>query len=257
MFLDDPTHWVQFSHCQIGGYSVVTASRAELAEAMVEDCLAARRLNVRPRLVFDVNGHGLSLRETNIAYRDAMTNADVIHADGGFIVTLSRKITDKPIRERSVTTDMFHDCAKAAVEHGLSFFLLGGEEKDNLECALRLQSLHPGLKIAGRRHGFFSEAEEIDVINAINAAAPDILWVGLGKPKEQIFSVRWGRSIKAGWLITCGGCFNYVSGRYKRAPLWMQRANLEWLHRMVTNPKLIWRYMVTNPHAIWIILRKS
>ena len=66
----------------------------------------------------------------------------------------------------------------------------------------------------------------------------------------------WRKRIKAGWLITCGGCFNFITGHYRRAPKWMQDANLEWLHRLATNPKkLFWRYLITTPHAMLIVFR--
>lgn len=246
-----------FEHCHIGGVPIVTASSAELAALLVRDCAEARASGERrPRLVFDANGHALSMRETHPGYRAALDEADIIHADGGFLVTLSRWMTDRPIAERTVTTDLFHDFAKVAVANGLTFYLLGGTEAVNAACAARLVELHPGLRIAGRRDGYFTEAEEADVVAEINRLRPDILWVGLGKPKEQVFCARWRSHLLAGWAITCGGCFNYVAGDYPRAPLWMQKGNLEWLHRMATRPRhLFWRYMTTNPHALWIVFR--
>jgi len=66
--------------------------------------------------------------------------------------------------------------------------------------------------------------------------------------------VRNRHRIKAGWIVTCGGLFNYITGDYPRAPMWMQKSGLEWLHRMATRPKeLAWRYITTNPHALWLI----
>jgi N-acetylglucosaminyldiphosphoundecaprenol N-acetyl-beta-D-mannosaminyltransferase len=251
--------WVSFPGIRIGGMRIATASRSALAEAMVADCLAARRGETapRPRLIFSANGHALSLRETDSAYRAAVDQADVIHADGGFLVPASRLLTSTPIAERSATTDMIHDCAGQAATHGLSFYLLGGSEQVNAACARILAESYPGLVIAGRRHGYFSPEEEDDVVAGINAARPDVLWVGLGKPKEQLFSVRHRDRLRAGWLVTCGGCYNFVTGDYKRAPAWMRNHNLEWLHRMLTQPrKLFRRYLLTSPHALWLVLMR-
>jgi N-acetylglucosaminyldiphosphoundecaprenol N-acetyl-beta-D-mannosaminyltransferase len=84
----------------------------------------------------------------------------------------------------------------------------------------------------------------------------DILWVGLGKPKEQTFVIRNKLLIKVPVIITCGGCYNFVTGDYKRAPLLFQKLGLEWLHRAVTEPrKLLWRYLTTNPHAIYCAIK--
>jgi exopolysaccharide biosynthesis WecB/TagA/CpsF family protein len=248
--------WTPFEHCMLGGLKIVTASRSELTRAIVADCLKTRETKTRPRLIFDVNGHGLSLYVKNPAYRAAIDASDVLHADGGFLISLSRLLTKNPIAERSATTDMFHDCAEAAAKNGLSFYLLGGTKTVNSKCVHRLKALYPSLKIVGHRDGFFSPDEEAQVIEEINALKPDVLWVGLGKPFEQIFSVKWRDRLTCGWLVTCGGCYNYITGDYPRAPLWMQNNNLEFLHRMATNRKLLWRYFTTSPHALWIVLTK-
>ncbi len=248
--------WTPFEVCKIGGFDIAVASRVALAEAMVADCLIARKSAAGPRLVFDVNGHAMSLRETNRPYQSAVDQADVIHADGGFLVAVSRWRNGNPIPERSATTDMIHDCAKAAAQHGLSFYLLGGTAQVNAECARRLKALYPELLICGHHHGYFAESEEAAIIEEINRCRPDVLWIGLGKPFEQIFSVKWRDALTCGWLVTCGGCYNFITGHYPRAPRWMQDYHLEWIFRAITTPRLLWRYLATSPHAIWIALTK-
>ncbi|HEY0625152.1 MAG TPA: WecB/TagA/CpsF family glycosyltransferase [Allosphingosinicella sp.] len=250
--------WTPLPHVKVAGVPIATASRQELAEAMAADCRRARETGeIRPRTVFDANGHGLSLRETDASYREAYDQADVVHADGGFLVTFSRAGAGPRIAERSATTDMIHDFARVAEAEGLSFYLLGGEEEVNAECVERLRRFYPRLKIAGRRNGYFAADEEETVVAAINAAKPDVLWVGLGKPKEQIFSIRARQRLHVPWIVTCGGCFNYITGHYRRAPEWMQKANLEWVHRAGTEPRrLLWRYLTTSPHALWLALSR-
>ncbi len=248
-----PSGWADLPHVTLGGQRIATASRAALVDALSADC---RLSDHATRLVFDANGHGISLRATDGTFRADMDAADVVHADGGFLVTISRWLAPRRIAERSATTDLIHDIARRAERDGLSFYLLGGSEAVNAACAVELRRLYPGLVIAGRRNGYFTADEEAGVVEAINAARPDILWVGLGKPHEQRFCVRNRDRLRATWTITCGGCFNYITGHYRRAPLWMQRANLEWLHRMATRPRqLLWRYLVTTPHALWLVVR--
>jgi N-acetylglucosaminyldiphosphoundecaprenol N-acetyl-beta-D-mannosaminyltransferase len=229
---------------------------------MVRDCLQARAEGFiyRPRTVFDANGHGVSLRATDPGFASALENADVVHADGGFLVPASRWLAGKPISERSATTDLIHDFVPAAIEHNLSYYLLGGTEDVNSACARELHRRYPDLKIVGRHHGFFDpgESSERVVVEEINAAKPDIVWVGLGKPREQQFGIRWAGAIRAGWLVSCGGCFNYIVGEYGRAPLWMQNSGLEWVYRMATSPRqLLWRYLSTTPHALWLTVMKT
>ena len=85
-----------------------------------------------------------------------------------------------------------------------------------------------------------------------------MLWVGLGVGLEYAFCVRNKHRLNAGWLVTCGGCFNFVTGDYSRAPDWMQSAGLEWLYRVAREPRrLFWRYAITNPRAFWLILTRS
>lgn len=241
----------------IGGMQVDALSRAEL----VEEAFAHIKNNHRgprttARLMFDANGHALSLYARDSKYRKAVEEADIVHADGGSVASFSRFISRRPIPERSATTDMIHDFADASRQNETSFFLLGATEEVNAQCAALLIASYPGLVIAGRHHGYFGDLDKI--VSLINESKADIVWVGLGKPYEQKVAVELRDRVNSSWLITCGGCFNYVTGAYKRAPQWMQRLNLEWLHRLATNPRqLLWRYFLTNPHALWLMLSRS
>lgn len=248
--------WVTLETVEIGGHRIVRASRQQLTDAMLTDCKAVNSAEhaTPTRLVFDVNGHGIALAARDKSYKEHVESADIIHADGGFIVSLSRFICKSRILERSATTDLFHDFAKACEENELSFYLLGGTEDVNRLCSETLARIYPNLRIVGRRNGYFSEEEEPKIIDDINSASPDVLWVGLGKPKEQAFAIRWRNLLNARWTVTCGGCYNYVTGHYPRAPKWMQKMNIEWLHRAASNPKhLLWRYLTTSPYALWIV----
>ena len=90
----------------------------------------------------------------------------------------------------------------------------------------------------------------------VNAARPDILWVGMGAPAEQRFCLRVrARLSNVGLIKTCGGLFDFVSGRNSRAPDWMQAVGLEWAYRMALEPRrLAYRYLTTNPHAAYLLL---
>ncbi|MEM8656664.1 MAG: WecB/TagA/CpsF family glycosyltransferase [Pseudomonadota bacterium] len=246
-------------HKPVGGVPVALASEADMLQMMAQDCAARARgeLN-RAVTVFDCNGQAISLFQTDLDFAESLKSADIVHADGQFVVWMSRLSRGMAVPERTATTDYFHSAAKHAAEKGLSFYLLGGTEEVNSQCADRLLELYPDLKIAGRRDGFFPPEDEAKVIDEVNASGADIVWVGLGKPREQAFCARHHASFSAGWVITCGGCFNFVTGHYARAPQWMQRSGLEWLHRMFTGPKyLIGRYAFTIPHAIWLVLWKD
>jgi N-acetylglucosaminyldiphosphoundecaprenol N-acetyl-beta-D-mannosaminyltransferase len=246
-----------YAEVVVGGLKTACVDREHMSAMMVDDCFAVRRGTRAPKLVFASNGHAIAFAATNARFRALFESADIIHADGQPVVMGSR-LTGSPIPERSATTDFIHDAALAAQKTGLSIFLLGATEEVNARCAQTLLAQYPGLKIAGRRNGYFKADDEAAICDEINASGADIVFVGLSVPFEYEFCVRNKARLKAGWVVTCGGCYNFVTGDYKRAPEWMQKYALEWLYRLVREPKrLFWRYAVTNPLAMVLILTRS
>jgi exopolysaccharide biosynthesis WecB/TagA/CpsF family protein len=249
------------SHVEItvGGIRTACLTREGLARMMVLDCLAARDApGCRPKLVFASNGHAIALAARDEAFRFTFEQADIIHADGQAAVFASRLLTRTPIPERSATTDFIHDAAGTAAQNGLRFFLLGATEETNAQAARILRETYPGLQIVGRHHGYFSPMEEDELCDEINLTQPDVIWIGLSVPHEYEFSVRNRSRLRAGWMVTCGGCFNFITGAYARAPGWMQALGLEWLHRLIREPRrLFWRYAVTNPLALFLLLTRT
>ncbi|MCF6302882.1 MAG: WecB/TagA/CpsF family glycosyltransferase [Devosiaceae bacterium] len=243
---------------KIGGVNIAAVSMASLSNQMVKDCLLVRRnRSIQPRTVFDANGQGLSIRARNSIFRKALDQGDIIHADGGFLVALSRFKNGPSIPQRTATTDFIWDAAAQAEKLGLSFFLLGGEKGLAERACDRLLKSYPNLKVAGCHHGYFNETDETALIEKINASNADIIWVGLGKPREQQFCIRNKSTLKVGWLVTCGGCFHFITGDYKRAPRWMQKAGIEWIHRMYSRPReLFFRYLITTPHSLFLALTR-
>jgi N-acetylglucosaminyldiphosphoundecaprenol N-acetyl-beta-D-mannosaminyltransferase len=134
--------------------------------------------------------------------------------------------------------------------------LLGGTAEENLRARRAMTARYPGLKIIGQ-HGYFTDEEEPELIARILACKTNVLWVGLGIPREQEFAVRNARALSGlTWIKTCGGLFNFLSGSAPRAPQWMQKAGLEWLYRLAHDPRrLFTRYLVTNLHASWLLLK--
>ncbi|WP_424931106.1 WecB/TagA/CpsF family glycosyltransferase [Amaricoccus macauensis] len=251
----NPDNMRRVPHVRIAGIPAAVVSELGLAKLMSDDCSRFRAgLLRRPVTVMDVNGQAVSLFARDPDYARALESASIVHADGQFLVTFSRFCSRK-IPERTATTDFIHAAAQKAQDDGLSFYLLGGEEGIARECADRLKELYPNLQVAGYRSGYFSEEEEESVIEEVNASGADIVWVGLGKPKEQLFVSKNRSKLHCAWVVTCGGCFNFITGDYSRAPKWMQAAGMEWIHRMLTGPRyLLTRYLTTVPHALWLTL---
>ncbi len=244
----------------VGGLPTVRVSRADFADLMVADCEKARlnRKDWEPKLVFSSNGQGLALAGRDPTYHNLMMQASWIHADGQSVV-LASKMTRAPLPERIATTDFFHDAAKAALRNGLSFYVLGASERQNARAVERMLELYPGLKIAGRRNGYFSRDEEVEVCRDIRESGADVLWVGLGKPLQELWCVRNRANLRGvGWIKTCGGLYSFLSGDSPRAPDWMQNLCLEWLFRSVKEPRRLgWRYLTTNPYSFYRLLRHT
>ena len=253
-----PANDDNYAETMVGGIKTACVTRAQLAWLMVNDCFKARRNPQPPKLVFASNGHAIALVATDAKFRAQFQAADIVHADGQPVVLASRLFARKSVPERSATTDFIHDAAKTAERYGLKIFLLGATEAINEQCVEILRLSYPDLKIAGRRNGYFKREDEAAICEEINRSGADIVFVGLGVPLEYDFCVRNKHRLRAGWVVTCGGCYNFVTGSYKRAPEWMQKYSLEWLYRLVREPKrLFWRYAVTNPLALYFMLTRT
>ncbi len=241
----------------VGGLSIAVGTRRDLAEALVVAARARRSAALVPAYSTSANGNVLSLAARSVAFRSMLDAADVIDTDGQPIVAASRLLTRSPIPERCATTDFFHDVAEAAARHGASIYLLGGTAAVNEKAAAEALRRHPGLRIAGRRDGYFALEQEAQIVEEIRRAAPDILWVGLGVPREHQFVARNRERLRGiGAIKTCGGLFDFVSGNASRAPRWMQEWSLEWAYRLVREPRRLFRrYATTNVHTLYLLAR--
>jgi exopolysaccharide biosynthesis WecB/TagA/CpsF family protein len=243
----------------IGGLPIAVIDRAQSARLMTE-LAAARRNSNEPALFFtSANGQVLSMCAQDGQVRKLFEDADVVHADGMPLVFASRWLCAKPLPERVATTDLFHDVAKLAETRGTTFYLLGATDAIIELAVRRAQSLYPRLRICGYRSGYFSSEQEPAIVAEINAARPDILWVGMGAPYEQAFAIRNRRHLRGvGIVKTAGGMFDFLSGKVPRAPIWMQAVGLEWAYRTLLEPqRLGGRYMMTNPHALFLLLTRT
>lgn len=241
----------------IGGIPITGLTQVHWAELMVQDCRANGDGSQRPKFMTSANGHILSLYARDPEFKQLLDQADGVDADGMPLVLASRLLARQPLPERVATTDFFHVAARHAEQAGLSFYLLGGTEEDNRRAFERIQAAHPRLRLVGRHHGYLSDQDEAAVVQQIVAAGPDVLWVGMGAPREQSFIVRnRARLTGVTWIKSCGGLFKFVSGKDPRAPRWMQACGLEWLFRLVREPRrLFLRYFLTNGHAIYLMVR--
>lgn len=157
------------------------------------------------------------------------------------------------MKERVAGVDTVRLLAGVAQHHGLSIFLLGGAPGVADRVAQKLQTEHLGLKIAGTWAGSPRPSEEDSICSRIEAAKPDILLVAYGPPKQDLWIAQTMPRLKIPVAMGVGGTFDFIAGVATRAPIWMQRSGLEWLHRLVHEPRR-WRRMMTLPRFATAII---
>jgi N-acetylglucosaminyldiphosphoundecaprenol N-acetyl-beta-D-mannosaminyltransferase len=226
--------------------------------SMGETLAAIERLAAsgRPALVVTPNAQHISLLRTDPDFRSAYAGADLIVADGLPLVWLSRLI-GRSLKERVAGADILPAFAGVAAGKGYRLVFLGAGPGIVARAAEILARRNPGLNVVqvlSPPPGFpRDEAINAGIIAAIRKAKPDILFVGLGTPKGEIWARRNKNAIGVPVTVCVGAAFDFVTGSQKRAPLALQRIGLEWLYRFIHDPYRLWkRYTLGNLHFLYL-----
>lgn len=171
------------------------------------------------------------------AFRRIVNGADMVTADGAGVV-LAAKLLGLPVQVRVAGCDLVEGLCRVAAEEGQSVYFLGAEPGVAEEAAARLRERIVGLRVAGCHHGYFRPEEEEKVVETVAGTRPGVLFVALGQPRQEQFIVAYLDRIRPLVAIGVGGSLDVISGRKKRAPVWMQRLGLEWVYRVAREP---WR----------------
>lgn len=188
--------------------------------------------------------------------RRAVLDADMILADGMAVVWASWLLRQH-LPERVAGIDLMMGMLGRARENGHRVYCLGAT-REVLDAAIeQMESLFPGLLVVGRHHGYFSGQEEAQVVSDIREASPDILFVAMSSPKKEAFLARWSDELQVPVCHGVGGSFDVLAGKVRRAPQAWQRLGLEWLYRVLQEPRRMWRrYLVTNTLFCGLLLRE-
>jgi N-acetylglucosaminyldiphosphoundecaprenol N-acetyl-beta-D-mannosaminyltransferase len=179
---------------------------------------------------------------------------DLINVDGMAVVWAGR-LLGRRVPERVAGIDLMDNLLARAAQCGWRVYFLGARADVAEELVRREQRAHPGLVVAGFRNGFWQPHEEHGVVEAIAATKPDILLVAMSSPKKEQFLSTHKARLAVPFVMGVGGSFDVVAGRVSRAPRWMQRVGLEWLHRLMQEPRrLAKRYVVGNTRFIVLVV---
>jgi N-acetylglucosaminyldiphosphoundecaprenol N-acetyl-beta-D-mannosaminyltransferase len=188
-------------------------------------------------------------------FTEALWSYDLVMADGQPIVWAGRLLR-QAVPERVSGIDLMAALLARAAERAYGVFLLGARPDVIVDAAAEIERRHPGIRIVGAHHGYYTPKEEAAVIDQIAAARPDLLFVAFETPQKELFLSRVRGLLPVPFAMGVGGSFDVLAGRRRRAPLWMQRAGLEWLFRFVQEPRrLARRYLIGNTLFVALVLR--
>ncbi len=205
--------------------------------------------NGQSRLFAYVNVHAVNLARTDARFREIINRASVAYCDGEGVRVAARML-GRDLPPRTVLTYWVWDLCRLMEREGLSVYFLGAHEPVVAKAAAVLRERFPGLKIAGWHHGYFrKEGEETKkVVEEINSASPDILFVGFGMPLQEYWIDENLGSLRAGVVLPSGSMIDYIAGEKRATPSWMANSGLEWLYRLLREPRRLWkRYLLGNP----------
>ena len=181
-----------------------------------------------------------------------INDADLVLPDGAGVVLASRILKD-PLKEKVAGVDFADHLLGLLAETGGSVYLLGSKPGVAELAAEKMLAKHPGLTIAGMADGYFKD--EGPVVEKINAVKPDVLFVCLGAPKQEKFMVAHRDQLQVKLMAGLGGSLDSFAGTVKRAPKWMIKLSLEWLYRLIKEPKRFKR-MLRLPKFLWAVVLK-
>lgn len=180
-----------------------------------------------------------------------------VYVDGQWIIN-TQKILKLPVAtERISTTDLFPKMLELCDVYNrkVKIFLLGGKNGTPEQVIKNMKKIHKAVDFVGSHHGYFDKKSSNEIIEYINECNPEIVFVGFGCPIQEKWVNENIDKINANVFITCGGLFDYYAENVKRAPIWMQKSGLEWLFRLIQEPKRLYkRYILGNLKYIVYIL---
>jgi N-acetylglucosaminyldiphosphoundecaprenol N-acetyl-beta-D-mannosaminyltransferase len=234
------------------GVSINRLSRAEALDR-IDTAIASRsKLHVGV-----VNAAKMVNMSRDPMLKDDVLRSDMILADGIAVVWAAQFLSKLSLPGRVAGIDIMFGVFRRGNAKGYRVFLLGATEEISQEVARQLHQDYPGVVLAGRRNGYFSDDEEEEIAHQIAASRADVLFVAITSPKKEKFMARWAGVMNVPVVHGVGGSFDVMAGKVERAPAIWQTLGLEWLYRVKQEPGRLWkRYLVTNSLFCTMVLKQ-
>ena len=193
-----------------------------------------------------INASKVNLMEKDEKLRKIVNDCPIINADGASIVWAA-KVLGVPLTERVTGIDLFLKLVEIANEKQYKIYLFGAKEEVVCKVKSIFEEKYPNLQIVGFRNGYFTEADEDDIVIDMQKSGADMLFVAFSSPKKEYWVHKYIKQLNIPFVMGVGGSFDVVVGVTKRAPLWMQKCGLEWFYRFIQEPGRMWkRYIIGN-----------
>lgn len=254
--------------CATTRHELSVSARVAIGRARIDDVTMSEAIAHlcqlvaagHPEYVVTPNVDHLVKLEDDPHFRMIYDQAALVLADGMPLLWASR-LLGTPLRAKVSGSDLFVEFAAEAARRGLRLYFLGGRSGAAARAAEVLTERFPGLVVCGVDSPPFGfdrdEAQNHRVVARIRAARPDVLFVGLGAPKQEKWIHRWRLAAGVPVSIGVGVSFEFVAGLVQRAPRWMQRTGLEWAWRLLMEPRRLWRrYLLEDTRFVWLFLRQ-
>ncbi len=204
-----------------------------------------------------VNPDCLNIAYTHDRYRTVLRQAARVLPDG-IGVKIGCRMRGLGLAANVNGTDLFPRLCERAARDGFSLFLLGARPGIAELVAENMRACYPNLIIAGVQHGYFTPAEESEIIARINASGAAVLLVAFGVPRQELWLAEHHDALMPPVRMGVGGLFDFYSGRISRAPLWLREIGLEWVWRLIQEPGRMWRrYILGNPLFLYRVWKQA
>lgn len=214
-------------------------------------------------LINTINAHSYNTAQNDILFAEALTHGDILIPDGISIVKANKWLNAKAQpKERIAGWDLFEFEMKHLNQKGGKCFFMGSSEKVLSLIKEKAKIVYPNIIVETFSPPYkpeFNDEDNKKIIDAINQANPDLLWIGMTAPKQEKWTyIHWNELEIHCHVGTIGAVFDFFAGTVERAPLWWQRHGLEWLYRLIKEPKRMWkRYIIGNTLFLWNITKEK